>query len=256
MVEILDKIKLDKIKFLKLKKKEEGITTSVPMHVAFTMHGYERWVEANKAELKDGIDRSFLILRNTIKIGIKLNMPILTFHVLGTDIMKEESEKFIIFIDKLVEFFEKLKEDETVHKNKVKISVWGKWYDLPGRVVEPIKKVIDATSDYDQFFVNLCINYHGQEEIMDSMRLIAMQIISHKIGVNSISRELIKENLYSSYFLPPELIIKTGNKRLPSLLLWDSVNSQIYFSDKLWPDFDKAELNKALDYWRKNKSNR
>lgn len=253
MVEVLDKLKLDRIRFLIRKKKEEVITKELPMHIAFSMHGYKKWAEDNKVEIAEGIERSFLILRNTIKIGISLNIPISTFHILGTDIMKEESERFIIFMDKLVDFFERMREDETVHKNRVKISVWGKWYDLPGRVVEPIKKVLDETADYDNFFVNLCINYDGQEEIVDSTRLMAMQIISHKIGVDSINKELMKENLYSSYFLPPDLIIKTGNKKIPNLLLWDSINSQIYFSDKLWPDFDRAELNRALEQWKRNR---
>lgn len=255
MVEVLDRLKLDRIKFLKLRKKEEEgrITTELPMHIAFAMYGYKRWAEDNQLGVEGGVDRSLLILRNTIKIGVKLNIPILTFHVLGTDIMKEESERFTLFMDKLVDFFERLSKDETIHENKVKVSVWGKWYDLPGRVVEPIKKIIDETSGYDNFFVNLCVNYSGQEEIMDSMRLIAMQIINHKIGVDSINKDLIKENLYSSYFLPPDLIIKTGNKKIPNLLLWDNINSQIYFSDKLWPDFDKTELSRAIDYWRKNK---
>lgn len=254
MVEVFDKLKFFNLMKLRKKEKEKkGLETDLPMHVAFTMQGIMKWAEKNKVSEEEALKNKFLILKNTIKVGVKLNIPILTFHVLSTNLREEETDKFTLVMDVLVDFFEKLAKEKLIHENKVKISVWGKWYDLPGRVVEPIKKLIDETSEYDNFFVNLCINYDGQEEIVDSMRLIARQIISHKIGVDSISKDVVKENLYSSYFLPPDLIIKTGKKKLPNLLLWDSVNSMVYFSDKFWPDFDKSEFNKAIDYWRKNK---
>lgn len=253
MVEVLDRLKLDRLNFLKLrKKKEEGVITNVPMHIAITMQGTHKWLEKNKASEEEALGRKFLVLKNTIKVGVSLNIPMMTFYLLSTK-LEEETEKFTLLMDKFVEFFEKLVEDSLIHDNKIKITVLGKWYDLPGRVVEPIKKIIEETSEYDNFFVNLCINYDGQEEVVDSMRLIARQIISHKIGVDSINKEVVKENLYSSYMLPPDLIVKTGEKTIPNFLLWDCVNSTIYFSEKLWPDFDKAELLKAIEHWKRNK---
>ena len=86
------------------------------------------------------------------------------------------------------------------------------------------KQVIESTKDYDFFFTNFCINYSGHDEIVDACRLIARQVKAGKIDPNSISRETIKENLYSSYFIPPDLIIKNGKATISGLLLWDSVN--------------------------------
>ena len=93
------------------------------------------------------------------------------------------------------------------------------------------------------FFVNLCINYDGQEELIDSFRIIARKIKSSTLDPDSITKEEIKENVYSSYFIPPDVIIITGKRKFfGGFLLWDSIKSKIYFSDILWPDIKIDDL--------------
>jgi len=222
-----------------------------PRHIAITMHGIERWAKSNKASLEEANKKSFFIIKNTIKSQIKLNIPIFTFYLLPAR-MKNDTEQFVQLINTAVLFFNELPGLELVHQNKVKISVLGKWYDLPDRVIEPIKKTIEATKDYDDFFVNFCINYSGQEEIVDACKLIARQVKAGKLDPDNINKELIKENIYSSYFLPPDLIIKNGLKRQSGLLLWDSVDSKTYFTEKDWPDFDRTVLMDAVEEFKKS----
>ena len=126
----------------------------------------------------------------------------------------------------------------------------GKWYDLPGRVVEPIKDAIDSTRDYDLYFLNLCVNYDGQEEIADACRLIARKVRAGRIDIDQITKSEIKENIYASYFLPPDVVVCTYKRYFTGLLLWDSVRSTIYFTPVLWPEFTESELDKAIEYWR------
>jgi undecaprenyl diphosphate synthase len=146
-----------------------------------------------------------------------------------------------------------LTEDKFIHDNKIKIGIIGKWYDLPNNVVEPIKKIIDITKEYEEFYLNFCLNYNGQEEIVDACKLIARKVEAEKIEVDSISKEMIKENLYSSYFIPPEIIIVNGTKKKKTdLLLWDSANSLIFFTKTLWPDFDKSSLMDAINDYQKS----
>ena len=86
---------------------------------------------------------------------------------------------------------------------------------------------------------------------MDSIKLIARQVKADKIDADMINKELIKENTYSSYFVPPDLIVINGSKTTSDLLLWDSPNAKVYFTNKLWPDFDRTELMDAIRDYQK-----
>ncbi|MBI2133744.1 undecaprenyl diphosphate synthase family protein [Candidatus Woesearchaeota archaeon] len=136
---------------------------------------------------------------------------------------------------------------EIAHVNRAKISVLGKWYNLSGRHVDAIKMMIEETKDYDRLFFNLCLNYDGREEIIDSCRIIALKVKSDRLAVESISQDILKENIYSSYFIPPDLIIKTGEKRLDGFLLWDSANSMVYFTGKHWSELAQSELRDIVE---------
>jgi len=241
---------LEKVKdILKKEEKDSTISFKIPRHIAIVTKGKKVYAEKHKKPIEEVYNESNLIITSTIASAVKLNIPITTLYILSTKI--KELEHFSTIIDSLTEYFTNLAEKELIHKKKIKISILGKWYDLPGKLVDAIKKIIEKTRDYDSYFVNFCINYDGQEEIVDSVRLIARQIKAGKAEVESINKDMLKENTYSSYFLPPDLIIINGSKRTSDLLLWDSPNAKVYFTNKLWPDFDKTELMDAIREYQK-----
>ncbi len=224
----------------------------VPKHIAIITKGSSEWAKKNNRPYKEGYIKKLSKIAEFLNFQVKNNIPIMTYYALSTN--TEDSEKYTHCVDALVDFFNRLLINKTIHDKKIKVSVLGKWYNLPGRLVDTIKKIIEDTKDYDNFFFNLCINYNGQEEIVDACRLISKRVELGKLDPDSISTDNIKEDLYSSYFLPPELIVVSGGlKKLNGFLLWDSVNSTIFFSDKLWPDFNDGEMTKALKYWEKYK---
>jgi len=224
-------------------------TAKIPKHIAIVTKGKTIWAKENNKSIQEAYKRSFALVKETILSAIDVNVPILTFYILSTDFV--DSDKFTILIDYIKEFFEELKETKIIHDNRIKISIFGKWYDLPGRAVDSIKDAIEATKDYDKFFVNFCINYSGQEEIIDSIKILARQVSANKLDPDSINASVVKENVYSSYFLPPDLIIVNGPaKATNGLLLWDSVRSNLYFTGRLWPDFNKEDLIKAIGDFR------
>ena len=234
-----------------LKQEKYVLRIKVPKHIAITTDGIDKWALKNNVSYEDAFKRSFLVLKNTIRLQVKLKMPILSFYILDKNADKE-SESYSYLLDSIVNMLTSLAVDKHINENKIKISVLGKWYNLPGRVVDAIKKVIEETKDYDSFFVNFCINYNGQEEIVDAFKLIGMQIKVGKLDPGLINKDSIKENIYSSYFLPPDLMIKNGTRKETSgFLLWDSAKTKIYFTNKLWPDFDKAEFMDAIKDYQK-----
>src|SRR3989344_6043373 len=239
----------EKVKDILTPEKEapsEELKLKVPKHIAITMEGVKAYAENNNLPLKESYEKSLGMIPNLIKNQVKLNVTILTILVLP-ERMKRDTEQFLALIDSLVEFLPKLTQDALIHKKRIKISVLGKWYDLPGRVVDPIKEAMDKTKEYDDFFLNLCLNYNGQEEIVDACRIIARQVKAGKIEPEMINAAMTKDNLYTSYFIPPNIIIKTGVKHeIPALLLWDSMFSIIHFTDKSWPELKVADILRAV----------
>lgn len=239
---------LEKFKDLIKKGKKE---TKELHHIGIILKGISEYSKKEKIPISEGYNKGFEILIDTLKHLIDLKIPISTFYVLPEE-TKKDLNIFLEVIDPIEKFFNELTKNEIVHTNKIKISILGKWYDMPGRIVEVIKKCVDTTRDYDNFFLNLCINYNGQEEIVDACKLLAMQIRVGKSDPESINKEMIKESIYASAFLPPDLIIITGNiKSLAGFMLWDSVSAKLFLSEKNWPEFSKSELNDAIKEYSK-----
>ena len=228
-----------------LRKNKNKNTFKGVRHIALSLNGIEKWAKDHNQELMDAWKESFLAVNDIISFQVKNDIPIFTFNVLSMEL--KESDNFSLIVDSLVDFFNHLLSSEIIRKNQIKISVLGKWYDMPGRLVESIKDITIETKDYDKFFVNFCINYDGQEELIDSFRIIARKIKSSILDPDSITKEEIKDNIYSSYFMPPDIIIITGKRKFfGGFLLWDSINSKVYFSDKLWPDIKSNDLRDII----------
>ncbi|MBW2980680.1 di-trans,poly-cis-decaprenylcistransferase [Candidatus Woesearchaeota archaeon] len=243
---------LERFRILK-KEKEAGIALKSPKHIAITTNGTTSWAIKHEVTFEEAFKKSFAIINNAMEVQINQKIPIITFYLMAEE-TKKKPEIFTQVVSAVTVLFEGLVGNKLIHENKIKISILGKWYDLPSRLVDAIKGALDETRDYDSFFVNFCINYDGNEEIVDACKLVARQISADKLSPEAINAELIKENLYSSYFLPPDIIIKNGKERTTAgLLLWDSAHSHVHFSEKNWPDFDKDNLMKAIkDYQSKN----
>ena len=198
-----------------------------PKHLAISMTRVDEWVKGGP----DSIKKGFKVLKEMINQQVELDMPILTIDLLPSETKKLEN--FSEIIDPINHFFNEILKWDFIRKNKIKISVLGKWYDLPGRIVDTIKEMTVETKDYDDFFLNFCVNYNGQEEIVDALRVLARKIGADSLDPDAVTIEEIKDNIYSSYFIPPELIIVVGGRKtLKGFLLWDSKDSKIFFVDK------------------------
>jgi len=217
-----------------------------PKHMAFDIRDIEKWSKVNSKDIEESLRQSNKRIVQTILECIKHNIIIFTFNVSDFKITH-----FPQHMDSTVELLNNLTKSPLIHENKVKISVIGKWYDLPSKVVDAVKETIDQTADYDNHFLNLCINYDGKEEIVDSLRIILRSIQYEKITPDQLSKQLIKENIYSSYFIPPDIIIFKDSKT-NGFMLWDSQNSLLHFTGTEWCDFDKKQFKKSLEFFKNN----
>lgn len=170
-------------------------------------------------------------VKKIIEDCIEKQIPVLTLRFPETE------------FDILEKVIEQISSWEKINSEKIKLNVFGKWYNFPSRIVEKIKTLITETKDYDTFFLNFCIKYDGQEEITDACKLLAIQAKAEKISPEQIDKMSMKENLYTSAFMPPEKIIITGNKKkLSGFLLWDSSKAEIVFLEKEFEEIKSEEI--------------
>ena len=191
-------------------------------------------------------EKYFGALKDIIGLQTELNIETMTFYLLSERTSKN-TEHYERLVRNMKRFFDEIAESSHITNNKIKIGVFGKWYKLPSELVESIKKAVDMTKDNSSLFLNFCINYDGQEEILDACRLIAMHVKQGSLDPEMITKETIEEHTYSSYYKPPEIIIAFGKgHKLNGFLLWDSTDSGVYFVEKEFSDAGRENLRDFL----------
>ncbi|MGV8162549.1 MAG: undecaprenyl diphosphate synthase family protein [Candidatus Nanoarchaeia archaeon] len=213
----------------------------VPKHLAIDATLIRPWATKNEIDLKEAVKKNIEKIKELLELQLKKDIPILTIQ-LST---KNEEE-----INGLKKFFIELSKNEELHNKKVRVYVFGDWYNSEPELLDSIKKLLESTKDYDQYFLNFCVKYTGQEEILAAVKLLLKKIQSSKTTLEAVTLETFKENLPSSYFIPPDLII-VNNHTYTGILLWDAPGAVIHCTDKYWLDFDKKEMDRALDVFNK-----
>ena len=191
-------------------------------------------------------ERKGKLLQQLLELQVKLDIPIMSVFLLSGRKLAPgfsmQLRHFKIVLGSLDMGF--------VEKHQVKVSPIGKWFELPSEEVEQMKLLIDSTKDYDKFFLNLCICYEGQGEILDACKMIARRVEKQKLDPESITKETIKDNLYCSNYLAPDLMIINDTPSLKGFLLWDASDSVIHFTKKPWPEFNPGSLKRIIESYR------
>jgi tritrans,polycis-undecaprenyl-diphosphate synthase [geranylgeranyl-diphosphate specific] len=216
---------------------------NMPKHLAIDASLIRPWALKENVDLKEAVKRNIEKILEMIDFQQKKDMPILTIQ-LST---KNEEE-----INGLKKLFHRLALDENIHEKKVRVNIIGDWYNSEPELVDSIKALLDKTKDYDEYFLNFALKYKGQEEILTAVKLLLKKAQSSKFSIDNLTIEQLKENLPSSNYIPPEIIIVNSHE-YTGLLLWDSVGSLIYFTDKYWLDFERKDLDKAIDFFNRKK---
>lgn len=222
-----------------IKKKEpiRLIKQRLPKHIAIAIDISEQ----------DNPNLHVLTLQKLIELQGRLGVPVMTFNILP---YRSEAPT-----DALVEALGTLNSWTFLTDRGVKISVLGRWYDLPERAVDRIKEVILRTKDHEGSIVNIGINYDGQEELVDAMSRIARQVKAQKVDPERITKETVKMNLDTALLASPDLIITTGKTfSLRGFMLWDSAHAKIFFSNVSWAEFRGDTLLKALVFYQNTRA--
>ena len=214
-------------------------------HVAFIMDGNGRWGKKKKKSRNFGHYEGVKTVKKIVESCIKFKIPIVTFYVFSTENWKRPKTE-INFLFNLVNSYFK-SELQNVIKNGIRINIIGELSRLPNKLKKVLKVTVKKTQNNKKILVNLALNYGSKQELIHTIK---------KIKNKKISENIVKNNLYTKNLPDPEILIRTGGKkRLSNFMLWQLAYTELYFLDKLWPDFMPIDLNKILKHYNKIKRN-
>lgn len=226
-------------------------------HIAFIMDGNRRWAIKQGMEKTKGHKYGVDALREILKTQIELNIKTTTFFAFSRDNKQKRSpEEYTKLMDLFVEEFDKLIKEinnkTAPDGKKVKVEIFGDYQDLREDVVQKMNKLIQDTKDNKDYFVNFCINYDGQYEILQGVKKLLKEYENEKFDIDKLTEQDIKNSLWSKNFKAPEVIVRTGDSpRLSGFLTWDSQYSEIFFSEKMWPEFTKEDFYSIVLWFNK-----
>lgn len=221
-----------------------------PNHIAFIMDGNRRWAVANGLPKMEGHTRGFENFRTIIEECSRLNIPNITFWALSTDNLKKREGS------ELQHLFGILKTAAQYLKEMVKydaqIRYIGDLTKLPSPLRTVLKDVEYKTKDHKRMVITLAINYGGHDEIM-RMGKVLVKVAKTSSQVNE---KAINEIIDTGVLPPVDLLIRTGgHRRLSGFLPWISDYAELYFTDRMWPDFSAKDMNESIEWYGKQERN-
>ncbi|MBQ9335125.1 MAG: di-trans,poly-cis-decaprenylcistransferase [Alphaproteobacteria bacterium] len=214
---------------------------NIPQHIAFIMDGNSTWAKRNNKSVMDGYLAGMRTMAQTILDAKELGVRYATFYAFSTENWKRPQMWVSDFMSLAMRFFRNDPSVTTVLNAGAKLKVIGDITKLSQELQDILNKYMKETASNTGITVQIAISYGARDEIVRAMKRMSEQNI--EFSVDNIS-----QNLDTAGIPDPDLIIRTSSKqRLSNFLLWQASYSELYFSDILWPDFNKSELEKALD---------
>ncbi len=213
-------------------------------HVAFIMDGNGRWGKKRNKGRNFGHFNGVETVKKIVEKSIKLKIPIITFYVFSTENWKRPKSEINFLFQLIINYFKQ--ELQRVILNGIKINIIGKTNKLPAKIKLSLKDTIEKTKKNKKIIVNLAINYGSRDEIVNAC----------KKTKNKINKQSLEKNLYTKNLPNPDILIRTGGyRRLSNFMLWQLAYTEIYFIDKLWPDFNNNDFQKIVNNFKKIKRN-
>ena len=219
----------------------------MPHHIGIILDGNRRASRKLGLNYKDGYELGAKKLEEVLNWCWDLGIKVVSVWVFSTENFKRPKDQVETIMQLAKEKLRLIREDERIHKNKVRIKIIGRRDMLPKEIQEEIEQTEKATENYDNYTLNICMAYGGRAEIVDAIKNIIKRIIKGELKPEEINEEVINEHLYTKGLPDPDLIIRTsGEERLSGFLLWQSAYSELYFADVYWPLFRKIDLWRAI----------
>lgn len=218
---------------------------NVPEHIAIILDGNGRWAKKRGMPRGYGHIKGCENLEKICDIVRDMGVKYLTVYAFSTENWKRSREE----IDGLMKLFRSyLKRcKKSAKKNNMRVKIIGDPSAFAPDIQESIRDLKEYSKDFDHIYFQIALNYGGRDELVRASRKLAQAVKDGKIAPEEITEETVEQFLDTAGIPDPDLLIRTsGEQRLSNYLLWQLAYTEFYFTDVPWPDFDKAELEKAI----------
>ena len=215
---------------------------NIPQHVAIILDGNGRWAKSKGMPRNYGHVRGAKNLEKICRDAYDIGIKYLTVYLFSTENWKRSREE----VDGLMKLFRSYTKTciKTARENNMKVRVLGDPTALADDLQESLKELVESSKNNTGLNFNLAINYGSRDEI----RRAVTKIVEEGIRPEDITEETISDHLDTAGIPDPDLLIRTsGELRLSNYLMWQLAYTEFYFTDVPWPDFNKAELEKAIE---------
>ena len=208
------------------------------------MDGNGRWAKSKGKLRVFGHKNGVKAVRDTVEAAAEIGIKFLTLYAFSTENWNRPSKEVNALMTLLVSAINK--ETKTLMDNNIKLSTIGDTDSLPSKAKKELAEAIDKTKGNTRMTLVLALSYSGRWDILNAVN----EITKKGVGNEKITEEQFQQYLSTKSVPDPELLIRTsGEYRISNFLLWQIAYSELYFTDTLWPDFRRADLEKAiLDY--------
>ena len=225
--------------------KEQIDKKKMPKHIAIIMDGNGRWAKQHGKNRIFGHKQGAKAVKEIVKISGEIELEYLTLYAFSTENWNRPKLEVEALMSLLVSSINS--ETRELIKNNVRLLAIGNHDKLPKNVRKKLYDAIDATSKNTGLKLVLALSYSSKWEILEAVKKIASQIKEEKLQVEDINETIFDQNLTTKDIPHPELMIRTsGEFRISNFLLWQLAYAELFFSDKLWPDFGKNDFLDAI----------
>ena len=219
---------------------------NIPQHIAIIMDGNGRWATEHGKPRSYGHQAGVETVRRITSECTRLGVKYLTLYTFSTENWNRPETEIAALMGLVLSSLE----DEIFMKNNVRFKVIGDIERLPAEVQRKLQETIDHTAGNTAMTMVVALSYSSRWEITKAMKDIAKKVLDGQLSVDDITEDTVSQSLTTASIPDPDLLIRTGGElRISNYLLWQIAYSELYFCDTFWPDFNEADLHKAIaDY--------
>lgn len=217
----------------------------IPYHLAVIMDGNGRWAKLKGLFRTAGHEQGATAVKEVVEGCGKLGVKYLTLYAFSTENWNRPKLEVKTLMNLLVSSLRK--EISSLQENEIKLNAIGRIDLLPAKVHRELKEVMEKTKNNNKLTLTLALSYGSREEISKTVQELCVKVKNNIISPENIDEKVINEHLYTHDLPDVDLLIRTsGEKRISNFLLWQIAYAELYFTDILWPDFNKEHLFEAI----------
>ena len=222
---------------------------NLPRHIAIILDGNGRWAKAKGRPRGYGHIVGSENVEKMCNIICDMGVEYLTVYAFSTENWKRSQEEVSGLMNVFRRYLKRCMKNAV--KRSMRVRIIGDKSGMPEDIRALIHELEEMSAGYDRMHLQIALNYGGRDEIRRAVQKIAADARDGRLAVEEITEECIASCLDTANIPDPDLMIRTGGEqRISNYLLWQLAYTEFYFTDVLWPDFDEAELEKALDKFR------